>query len=127
MKTKSFFGMIVCVTLAIGLVLAGCDTGTGGGNGTENNGGGSNNTDDSGANAKSITVNMQKPANWPHLYVYAWDDSSTEYAGAAPGTELTDSSGGFYSYHVPSAEYGYINVRFSDGGSNSTLDIQGVE
>jgi hypothetical protein len=44
MKNKFFLRMIVCATLAIGLVLAGCETGTngGGGNGTENTG--NNNT-----------------------------------------------------------------------------------
>jgi hypothetical protein len=115
-----FLGRLLVIVSV--LVVTGCDTGN-------------NTVDDSDQNgnelpisqSRNITVNMQKPDNWSFLYIYAWDDSGTEYTGAAPGTELTSSSGGFYSYNVPSAEYGYINVRFSDGGSNSTLDIQGVE
>jgi hypothetical protein len=31
MKNKLFFGMVVCVTLTLGLVLSGCDNGDGGG------------------------------------------------------------------------------------------------
>jgi hypothetical protein len=50
MKNRLFFGMIVCAALAIGLVLAGCDTGAGGdSSGSENTdsgntGGNGNNT-----------------------------------------------------------------------------------
>jgi hypothetical protein len=121
-KYSAIIAGILSLMLVFGLALTGCDTG--GEDGSGYNNGDNNGT---GANAKSITVNMQKPSNWPQLYVYAWDDSGTEYTGAEPGTELTASSGGFYSYNVPSAEYGYINVRYSDGGSKSTFDIQGVE
>jgi hypothetical protein len=47
MKKQTFFRMIICTALAIGLILSGCDTGTnpgGGGNETENTGGNGNNT-----------------------------------------------------------------------------------
>jgi hypothetical protein len=120
-KGKFLFlgGLLV---IAFMLLATGCDTGN---NPVDKSG--QEGDDEPITQSRSITVNMQKPAGWPQLYVYAWDDSGTEYTGAAPGTELTDSSGGFYAYNVPSAEYGYINVRFSDGGSHSTLDIQGIE
>jgi hypothetical protein len=122
MKKGKFLFLGGLLALASMVVVTGCDTGN---NPVDNSG---QQGDELPSNqSRSITVNMQKPANWQSLYLYAWDDSGTEYTGAAPGTELTGSSGGFYSYNVPSAEYGYINVRFSDGGSNSTLDIQDVE
>ncbi|MDR0758981.1 MAG: hypothetical protein LBF74_02595 [Treponema sp.] len=51
MRNKLFFRMIVCAALAIGLVLAGCDTGTNGdGTGTENTGGNGGNGDNPGGN-----------------------------------------------------------------------------
>jgi hypothetical protein len=126
MKKGKFLFLGELLTIAFMLLATGCDTGN---NPGDNPG---KQDDEQGDElpvnqSRSITVNMQKPAGWSQLYVYAWDDSGTEYTGAAPGTELTDSSGGFYSYNVSSAEYGYINVRFGDGGSHSTLDIQGVD
>jgi hypothetical protein len=62
MKRKLFSGIIVCMVLAIGLVLAGCDNGAGGGGGTENNAGdntgGGNNTDNTSKPSKPSNVHV---------------------------------------------------------------------
>jgi hypothetical protein len=117
MKNKAILTGIISILLVFGLFLTGCP----------------NPADDSGTGnsinpppPKDITVHLEKPAVWPRVYAYVWDDSGKEYTDANPGTLLTQS-GGFYSYKAQSAEYGYINVRFTDGGSQSTLDILGVD
>jgi hypothetical protein len=105
---------------AITFILTGCDTGNGP----------SATPDDTDTNpvlGESITVYMKKPAGWPQLYAYVWDDGGTEYAGSGSGTALTGQSGGYYSFQTNQVENGYINVRFNDGASNSTLDILDVE
>ncbi|MDR1220295.1 MAG: InlB B-repeat-containing protein [Treponema sp.] len=81
-----------------------------------------------GSLAKNITVYMEKPNAWSQLYAYVWDDGGTVYSEDAPGTALTaKNTNGYYSFQANQAEYGYINVRFSNGGSSSSIDILGVE
>lgn len=80
------------------------------------------------ANTKNITVYMEKPNAWSQLYAYVWDDGGTVYSDDAPGTALTaKNANGYYSFQANQAEYGYINVRFSDGSASSSIDILGVE
>jgi hypothetical protein len=74
---------------------------------------------------KNITVSLKKPASWSQVYAYVWDDNGNEYTQANSGTQLSESSG-FYSYKA-STQYGYVNARFTDGASNSTMDILDVE
>jgi hypothetical protein len=107
------------ILLVFGFIFAGCTNPT--------NDEGDNNNPNTPPINENITVYMQKPSGWSSLYAYVWDDSGKEYTASAPGTELTETSNGFYSYQAQSAEYGYINVRFTDGGYNSTLDILGID
>jgi hypothetical protein len=152
MKKRTVFTGILSLALVFGMLLfVGCpaeddggnntggdntsgdNTGgdnTGGGNtGGDNTGGDNTGGDNTGGNttSKNITVYMEKPADWSQLYAYVWDDSGKEFTAATPGTALTTASSGFYSYQAQSVEYGYVNVRFNDGGSNTTLDILGVD
>ena len=120
MKNKlSFLGipgeLVVATLLVFGLWLAGCS-----------NPAGDNSTDTPPKLATAVTVYMQKPSDWQELHAYVWDDSGKEYNGSGSGNLLTDLSNGFYSFHVESAEYGYINVRFNNGSSKSALDVLGV-
>jgi len=78
------------------------------------------------AGSKTITVYMEKPSDWSQVYAYLWDDGGKEYTSGAPGTLLTSVSGGYHSFKAEGAEYGYVNVRFSDGSSKSSVDIFGV-
>ncbi|MDR3170955.1 MAG: starch-binding protein [Treponema sp.] len=127
MKNKTFFTGILSLALVFGMLLfVGCPTEDDGGNNTggDNPGGENPGGNTTGTN---ITLYMAKPASWSNLYAYVWDDSGKEFTATTPGTALTTQSNGFYSYQAQSAEYGYVNVRFSDGGSNATLDILDVE
>jgi predicted small secreted protein len=130
-KSKIFFLGVMALVLSFGLVLAGCDNATNGGGNDNNNNGGKNPPTGSDRTPVPITVYVEKPASWTQLYAYVWDDSGDgngkEYNGASPGTELTNINGaGFYSFQA-AADYGYLNFRFSDGGGNSSVDIQGVD
>jgi hypothetical protein len=142
MKKKTLFTGILSLALVFGMLLfVGCPTeddggsntggdNTGGDNtGGDNTGGDNTGGDNTGGDTtgKNITVYMEKPAGWSQLYAYVWDDSGKEFTATTPGTALTTASSGFYSYQAQSAENDYINVRFSDGGSNATLDILGVD
>jgi hypothetical protein len=127
MKKKTFFTGILSLALVFGMLLfVGCPTEDDGGN---NTGGDNTGGDNTGGNTtgKNIMLYMAKPAGWSNLYAYVWDDSGKEFTATTPGTALTTASSGFYSYQAQSAEYGYVNVRFSDGSSNKTLDILGVD
>ncbi|MDR2535664.1 MAG: starch-binding protein [Treponema sp.] len=118
MKNKPLFTGICGMMLTYGLLLAGC------GNPAAEDTAENNPPVNSPHNA--VTVYMQKPAGWSQVYAYVWDDAGAEYSESGAGTLLTDQSGGYYSFRADSPEYGYINVRFNDGGSQSTLDILGV-
>jgi hypothetical protein len=121
MKKQLFMTGMFSIVLAFGLVFVGCDN-------PANDDGNGNNTPNNPVNPpKNITVYIEKPASWSQLYAYVWDDSGKEFTATTPGTALTTTSNGFYSYQAQSAEYGYVNVRFSDGGSGQTLDILGVD
>lgn len=117
MKNKSLFAGILGIAPVFGLLLAGCG----------NPAGDDNSAPVNPPVTKAVTVYMQKPADWAGVYAYVWDDSGKEYSEGEPGTLLTSQNGGYYSFKADSAEYGYINVRFSDGGSQSAMDILGVD
>jgi len=69
---------------------------------------------------------MEKPSDWAGLYAYVWDDSGKEYNGSGSGNLMTNLNNGFYSFRAESVDYGYINVRFNNGGSSSAIDVLGV-
>lgn len=119
---------ILSLGLVFGLILTGCPTETDDGSGNNSNTPSTPNTpNDPQDSSKNIAVYLEKPTNWSKVYAYVWDDSGKEYSESSPGTLLTTQSGGFYSYEAQSPEYGYVNVRFNDGASQSTLDIFGVD
>jgi hypothetical protein len=116
MANKKFWFVTLAVILALGLVLGGCDTEA------------ENPDENQPADiSKDITVYMEKPSDWYELYAYVWDDAGNEYTASSPGTLLNSAGNGYYSFRTNKAEYGYINVRFSNGGSQSSIDILGVD
>lgn len=118
MTRKTFLSGLFSLTLAIVLSLAGCNTGTD--PQPEN----SNPTEDI---SKNITVFMQKPSGWSQVYAYIWDDDGTVYTAGTPGNLLTTAdNNGYYSIQAKAAEFGYVNVKFSDGNTKSSIDILGV-
>ena len=73
-----------------------------------------------------VAIYVKKPADWSKLCAYVWDGGGKEYNGASPGAELTAGGDGFYTFRAK-ADYGCLNVRFSDGGASSSLDIEGID
>jgi hypothetical protein len=126
---------ILGLALVFGLMVSGCLTepDDGSGNPIPNNPNTPENPDNPGNpndppnSSKNIAVYMEKPTTWSQVYAYVWDDGGTEYTGSGSGTVLTGQSGGYYSFQAKDVENGYINVRFNDGGSHSSLDILDVE
>ncbi|MDR2096600.1 MAG: starch-binding protein [Treponema sp.] len=135
MQKKRWLTGILGLTLVFGLMVSGCPTEPDDGSGnpipnnpnTPENPDNPGNPNDSPNSSKNIAVYMEKPAAWSQVYAYVWDDGGTEYTGSGSGTVLTEQSGGYYSFQAKDVENGYINVRFSDGGSHSSLDILDVE
>ena len=116
-KHKDLFTLgILAFMLVLGLSMTACESGIGGS--SESPGSGSE---------PDITVYMQKPSDWSQLFAYVWDETGKEYSNSGYGTMMIGpGSDDYYSFKATSPDYGYVNVRFSDGGSKSSLDITGV-
>lgn len=71
-----------------------------------------------------ITVRFYKPASWSKVYLYAWSATDeTTYLGKWPGTELTASADGWYSYQFDAA-LKEVNFIFNAGsGKDQTADL----
>ena len=65
-------------------------------------------------------------SNWSNPYVYVWSGTSTQHAGAYPGTKLTTKDeNGWYVFDLPQDLTGY-SVIVNDGSTNNkTKDITG--
>lgn len=77
--------------------------------------------------ATGITVSFKMPTDWgtSGVSVYAWTGTSTAVAGSWPGTAMTATGGGWYSYTFDSS-ISSINAVFSKNGSPQTVDITGI-
>ena len=109
-KRKNLYVLgILAFALVFGLFMAACDNGLG--------------SSSVPSDTIDITVYMQKPSEWSQLYAYVWDEAGKEYSNSGNGTMMIGpGSDGFYSFKTNSPDYGYVNVRFNDGGSKSSLD-----
>ncbi len=85
------------------------------------------------SDAGGISVYLQRDGNtesWSNVYYYAWDNNDNPIIGTWPGKKITETIIGddgceYYCYTFDSS-LPAVNIIFTDGSGNQTVDIKGV-
>ena len=73
----------------------------------------------------NLIVHYYQAASWPAMYIYAYDESTSEtkkYTGDWPGTKMTSDGNNWYSYSVDEAESAQV---IFNSGSDANKDPAG--
>ena len=73
--------------------------------------------------AETKTVTFVNDQNWEKVYVYAWtteNGTTTEFAGAWPGTEITADAEGNYTWSTTDSP---ANIIFNNGAGTQTANL----
>ena len=72
----------------------------------------------------ATTVRFKAPTTWTTVAIYAWEGSSTNLAGAWPGTTIaTKDANGYYTYTFTNRTAATMGVVYNNRATEQTVDL----